>query len=243
MSFKVQQVVMLPTNQKAAVGMLALYHNLYSNTEWFLDMVHKIEMQDYLKVWTKAGILAEGPQAKVTAKYHHLYVTSETKIEPGDWMLDNHFNYPTQCTNQYSSYLKNHCKKIIATTDKTLHTGFAKTLCPKCNSKMTVHPPDHIKCTECEQIGWNLTTGVYHEITFLTPLDEAFVLDFRDYYNNNNLISEAAIFDNNTIKVKPSKTISVKESFLEAHKTYQSECLNSDGDYSMSFIEWIEKNL
>lgn len=172
MAFKVQKVVMLPTNQKAAVGMLALYHNVYKNTEWFLDIIHEIRMQEYRKVWTRAGLLAEGPDARTQAKYHHLYVTSDEPVVKSDWYLDADlfalkefpsFNIktkewkstPVNCIQQCdddelanSINKRKLSKKIIATTDKTL--------------------------------GINL-------------LDEAFALDFRDYYNNNNFATEAIV--------------------------------------------------
>lgn len=148
MAFKVQKVVMLPTNQKAAVGMLALYHNVYKNTEWFLDIIHEIRMQEYRKVWTRAGLLAEGPDARTQAKYHHLYVTSDEPVVKSDWRYNTYSKLLIPSNTGIHGGFSEFDKKIIATTDKTL--------------------------------GINL-------------LDEAFALDFRDYYNNNNFVTEAIV--------------------------------------------------
>lgn len=34
-----------------------------------------------------------------------------------------------------------------------------------------------------------------------------------------------------------------REEVIQLYKTYQSECLDGDGDYSMQYEEWLEENL
>lgn len=134
---KKSQVVMLPTIQKAEIGLLALYKDVYKNKEYFLDIIHRIEMQDYLKVWTRNGLLSEDEESRGECTYQHLYITSDDEIKEGDWIYERNFNNETfiyqiykrndrLCFFRFTNvpiYLDrntNNAKKIIATTDKAL---------------------------------------------------------------------------------------------------------------------------
>lgn len=57
---------------------------------------------------------------------YHLYITSDDEIKEGDWYIANVFGEKDVQLFNYKAnkvditYLKNNCKKIIATTDKSL---------------------------------------------------------------------------------------------------------------------------
>jgi len=49
---------------------------------------------------------------------HHIYITSDDEIKEGDWYYSKEFNVILQCECDYIKDIN--CKKIIATTDKSL---------------------------------------------------------------------------------------------------------------------------
>lgn len=99
--FKRANVVVLPTNKKASIfidtiepGVLIFDKNyLESNIHW-KDVPH-----------------------------YHLYITSDDKIEEGDWWLNKDANYNNIINDRSLAKLANNapsCKKIIATTDTSI---------------------------------------------------------------------------------------------------------------------------
>lgn len=99
-TFKKSQVVMLPTNEKAILGLNSIHNHLFF-----------------------ANDMAEIP----TQKYQHLYFLSDEEIKEGDWVYDGS-DEPYQWTKGdvedclYNLDAKDYkgCKKIIATTDNLL---------------------------------------------------------------------------------------------------------------------------
>jgi len=56
----------------------------------------------------------------INAKNQHLYILSDEEIKEGDWRYDFNFNKLTRGIGESKTYIKKHCKKIIATTDSSL---------------------------------------------------------------------------------------------------------------------------
>jgi hypothetical protein len=114
-------VIMLPSKEKSVEGTLVLFHNLYSNKEWYLDRVLSIEMQDYLKVWAHNGLLCEGEDADVKGEYQDIYILSNEEIKKGDYYeLDGVIRQqPTDPVVPNIGELWG-ARKVIATTDKSL---------------------------------------------------------------------------------------------------------------------------
>jgi hypothetical protein len=109
MSFKKVKVVMLPTNEKA-------------NALW----------------WSGHKLYVKGPEDPSRGELNHLYFLSDEEIKEGDWYLVELFKITGKSTGLYiekcaklddvwcnnfdviSTRHKDNCKKIIATTDKSL---------------------------------------------------------------------------------------------------------------------------
>jgi hypothetical protein len=53
-------------------------------------------------------------------KNQHIYITNDEEIKEGDWRYDSNFNKITKGIGESITYIKNHCKKIILTTDQDL---------------------------------------------------------------------------------------------------------------------------
>lgn len=99
------------------------------------------------------------------------------------------------------------CKKIIAATDPVLNVSkYAKTKCPQCKSNMLVKLPDHLECESCGQKGWNLMSGVYHELqTNLPRPSNSFIEKFITEWNKGNKI-EKVLVEMQMYDVKGRKT-------------------------------------
>jgi len=95
--FKNSTVVMLPTNKKA--GKLSK-----GNKSGIL------EIHDF--IFEKSGIYNNHD-------FYHLYILSDDKIEAGDWYI-RLFDNTIMCANSQSDHKHYDCRKIIATTNKTL---------------------------------------------------------------------------------------------------------------------------
>lgn len=95
--FKNSTVVMLPTNKK--VGKLSK-----GNKSGIL------EIHDF--IFEKSGIYNNHD-------FYHLYILSDDKIEAGDWYI-RLFDNTIMCANSQSDHKHYDCRKIIATTNKTL---------------------------------------------------------------------------------------------------------------------------
>jgi hypothetical protein len=96
--FKKKKVVMLPTNEKAKVGMINLEH--YNKEGFKLELIHYVTNGDGLH-----------PQ--------HLYITSDEEIKEGDWVYSEGLHYVFQVL-VFPLSAKD-AKKIIATTDTSLN--------------------------------------------------------------------------------------------------------------------------
>jgi len=114
-------VIMLPSKEKPTEGTLVLFHNLYSNKEWYLDRVLSIEMQDYLKIWAENGLLCEGEGADVKGEYQDIYILSNEEIKKGDYYeLDGVIRQqPTDPVVPNIGELWG-ARKVIASTDESL---------------------------------------------------------------------------------------------------------------------------
>ena len=98
--FKKSNVVMLPTNEKAIIGDLALSHN---------NVLNFAKNEDWLVIYNPIK--------------QHLYITSDEEIKSRDWMYSKMDGYPTQWDGDLSA-TKNPKEygynKIIASTDISL---------------------------------------------------------------------------------------------------------------------------
>ncbi len=214
MPFQQCELIMLPTD-KADGCLLKGYISLQRHPKQFFT-------QEYLQ---SSGRTSE-----------HLYILSNDKIKEGDWFYCKQTNTIQQCfsnkkgilNEKYSFY-----KKIIATTDKSLNLPqipewFIEYLIEQYNKSNKI---------------------TYVNVEYETDLSNSpytsdeYNLALKALKESGNIDCNPKINDDNTINIQLIKPKSLKESFLEAHKAYLSECLDADGDYSMTFIEWIEKNL
>ena len=103
MSFKKRQVVMLPTNEKAKTGE---YLVLNKENKLCIWNTHKMGVQNTLPI-------------------QHLYILSDEEIKVGDWFYADEYSKPEQAKHfdgkLVNGFVVEFCKKIIATTDKSLN--------------------------------------------------------------------------------------------------------------------------
>ena len=244
--FKRVKVVMLPTNEKAIVGILALYRNINRYNDSYLDIVERIEMQDYLKIWTSNGLLTEGKGATVKAEYQHLYVLSTEKIKEGDWVF--HLDSKTILKYDLDEKANNTYKKIIATTDDSLGFSFKVNHGASTTTTFTSLPrPSQQfikKYVESYNKG-NVITDI------LVEYEEG-----GSYSGNKGLIIKEWLKINpkdNTITIKKVKDSYTREEHISNIKKFSLELgskihcfLKEDGTLSISIQDvnkWIEENL
>ena len=252
--FEKCKVVMLPTNEKAKIGSFALYHNLYKNREWFLDIVHRIEMQEYLKIWTRNGLLSEGNDAKVKAKYQHIYILSDDEIKEGDWFIreDKLYNeFKTSLTSKVTIFIRlypnldlseqwrevyiSDCKKVIATTNTSLkltkHIPWIKEL----ESRYDVEKgyPKEIELPQPSKSFIEAYVKAYNEGN---PITEVMVEYEEDYYtdpkysyleqdNPSTKIQKLKIAKDNTITIRKIKDSYSRAEVTELLKKYEKDTL------------------
>ena len=176
--FKRVKVVILPTNEKAIVGILALYRNINRYNDSYLDIVERIEMQDYLKIWTSNGLLTEGKGATVKAEYQHLYVLSTEKIKEGDWVF--HLDSKTILKYDLDEKANNTYKKIIATTDTSLLID------------TYINQGDTVKGDLIIKRNSDYTTGLKGRINLPQP-SEQFIQKYIEEYNKGNVITDVLV--------------------------------------------------
>ena len=243
--FKRVKVVMLPTNEKAIVGILALYRNINRYNDSYLDIVERIEMQDYLKIWTSNGLLTEGKGATVKAEYQHLYVLSTEKIKEGDWVF--HLDSKTILKYDLDEKANNTYKKIIATTDDSLGFSFKVNHGASTTTTFTSLPrPSQQfikKYVESYNKG-NVITDVlveYEDIIY-NPEKE------REYQSNDRINLEDCDKQfrlkinpkDNTITIKKVKDSWNREEVIELIYKYckeMTQCISEEDE------KWIEENL
>lgn len=108
------KVVMLPTDQKAQL------HSITKNND--RDLVIRVKTE------TQALFCNRSIESGIR-KVYHLYLLSDDEIKEGDWFYDSEVNKTYQqsgilsdrvvMSSKHSHYINN-CKKIIATTDKSI---------------------------------------------------------------------------------------------------------------------------
>lgn len=238
---------MLPTNEKAVIGFLTQKGKKRGNLVHFDKSMPNI----------------------LDSENQHLYFLSDEKIKEGDWIIVNNedviqmkSSYDNDMTgediwvgdslNGYATY-KDNCKKIIATTDKSLTFHYT--------------PLDRI-CKTCN----GLCKGY---ITSLPQPSQSFIKKFVEEYNKGNIITEVMVeyeiateilfkvYEPDPIKLK----INPKDNTITIHKIKDSwnieevkqlcwqafinfKCI--DGNYIKpseaekllkTFNKWIEENL
>lgn len=214
------QVVMLPT-EKASVNCLSkriekVYKEDIIGELTLVDNPYFIEAFNEGKEFATDGL-----------KMQYLYFLSDEEIKEGDWKYNEKLNCITQHLREgkglpdRAKVAAEWCKKIIATNDESLFLPYAKTQCPKCSGKMIVNLPDHIKCENCGQEGWNLMQGVYDELQPLPGSSKEFLQKYCELGGIDKVLVEYQFVDytvirkfpigfktNYKLKVAPDNTIS-----------------------------------
>lgn len=173
--FKRAKVVMLTTNEKA--------------------IIHKQDIKGkelYLMIPERKSIV----YSPVPTQGQHLYILSDEEIKEGDWVIPNDPEYgnrpwkykPAPCPLPYWGSVGN-CKKIIATTDKSLTIGVNN--CDGCIAGKPLENGYH-----------RMSEGVYPDymvcqkdkyITLLPQPSQSFIQKFVEEYNKGNVITEVMV--------------------------------------------------
>lgn len=179
MTLKSTQVVMLSTNQKAALtlgisGVLHLGHSHPENNQY---------------------------------KNQHLYFLSDEKIEKGDWFYAGEGSIPEQATKidgrLVNGLLKEFCKKIITTTDKSLTIGVNQ--CDGCNAGLplvgNIHKDEQFFGIACTR---------HRYLKSLPEPSPDFIKAYVEAYNKGNVITRVNVeYDGEQLKLNSKNEISI----------------------------------
>lgn len=203
MSFKRTKVVMLPTNEKASLLLgTSIEGKLVKSNRGVSNSTH--------------------------LKNQHLYFLSDDEIKEGDWFLEKGLRisiFPNYLTDT------NECKKIIATTDKTLIFMRTELI------------PD---------VFWHKDGNIFPQPS------EGFIQKFIDAYNSGDPITEVMVEYNHIqsttdlneewLKVNSNYTITIRkmkdswsrEEVVSLCREAVSYNFNIQGSL---FEKWIEENI
>lgn len=162
MEYKKHKIVLLPTTTNSDLGFY------YMNGENFLGLQ------------SKTGSYVEDRYCN----YQHLYILSNDIINTGDYFIDD-WNRLHECTGKNNYYIfyvggqlrHDNCKKVIATTDKSLTiTEFKQT-----NKK-----------SKCYNIQQNIETTKLVK-TQVPQIPEEFLQKYIEEYNNDCEVHEVEV--------------------------------------------------
>ena len=191
MSFKKRQVVMLPTNEKAKTGE---YLVLNKENKLCIWNTHKMGVQNTLPI-------------------QHLYILSDEEIKEGDWFLMNGciirqckstnnepHTIPTIIDTTGGIHHVSVCKKIIATTDKSLENW---------RIAFTGIPPKKSK--------------VKFPNEQLPQPSQSFIEKYVEEYNKGNQIVDITLeYENSIIDGMPVVKVSLKDNTVTIRKMKDS---------------------
>jgi hypothetical protein len=213
---KPAQVVMLPTNEKAKIGDIVMSK---------FDDIHILTKND-------------GKEYAKTVTSQHLYFLSNEEIKEGDWFIMNSC-IVRQCSLHKGDILdtigglhhESVCKKIIATTDRSLGLVVDQNGC---------------------------LMQAYSK--FLPQIPQSFIEYFVAEYNKGNVITDVMVeydCDHNqmpervidVLKINPDNTINIsmpkddwsREEVIELLKKYSKEC--TGWFWTETDEKWIEEKL
>jgi hypothetical protein len=148
--FKKAKVVMLPTNQKAGLV-------INPSTK----KIQYIDFERSSKYYTDVAFVC-----------NHLYILSDDEIKEGDWVIKN--GHTTVYRIEKDSRIDN-CKKILASTDKSL------SLVCTCGATKVVNTG---LCSECH---------LFTNIPLLPQPSQAFIEKYITEYNKGNIITDVMV--------------------------------------------------
>ena len=227
MSFKRVKVFMLPTNEKAPL--------------W-------LSKGNTLTLWGK-----ENNNDKL-GDNQHLYILSDEEIKVGDWFYADEYSKPEQAKHfdgkLVNGFVVEFCKKIIATTDKSLNVK--------------------------SFINYGKESGKEVDVLLPQP-SQSFIEKYVEEYNKGNIITEVMVeYDyrvksgtidehkkglagyeyfelkvnpkDNTITIRKTKDSWNREEVIELMaKAFYTDCRVWKNRYQdweeVDFDEWIEENL
>lgn len=230
--FKKCQVLLLPTNEKAILGLNSIHNHLFF-----------------------ANDMAEIP----TQKYQHLYIISDEEIKEGNWIIYNNSIYKTKrdkessfwilinTKDKYLPSLKNptDCKKIIATTDDKISINLGL---EKWESPLGKHG-DQIYTRLCpfpqpSQSFIEKYVEEYNKGNVITEVMVEYILNetgnYREFDVSPELKEKLKINKDNTITIRKIKDSWNKEELISLFDKYLIDITNKD---IKSHSKWIEENL
>lgn len=209
--YKQHQVVLVATNQSKLF--------IFKNNQLYWDSIGERTTQ-----------LNQSPQ--------HIYLLSEEKIEVGDWVYSIRDRWIKQCVNPMPVFEQAlNCKKIIASTDKSLSidiipTGFKSgvgALSHKQTKPLLQIPQSFIKYFITEFNKGNVIDKVNVEYINLEPNEQELIL---------------SINQSNEINIKPIKEFWSREE-VESLLTLAWATASAYGDNTSAADckDWIKHNL
>ena len=213
-TFKKAKVVMLPTNQKAGLG--SIYKRIKDDE---IGSINEFDKIGNLYINKNPNV----QKSNSNFEAQHLYIISDDEIKEGDWTL---------CLDEIDSTVMNwninqcvfkhikkgnctQCKKIIATTDESLHIPF-------------VTP--------------GIEELEIYEYCILPKPSDSFIKKYIEEYNKGNIITDVLVEYNyflddngvlpywnlkvnpkdNTITIKKTKEIYTKDEVIRLLERYIS---------------------
>jgi len=181
-------------------------------------------------------------------EFKELYILFDEEIKENDWFIHNNQLYKAEEIGDYIKTLnksielpKEDCKKIIATTDKSLHF-----VCDHCNTLKTNHER---YCSHCGKFG---TIEIE-----LFQIPQSFIEYFVSEYNKGNVITDVMveyyeshikeledllkINSDNTININLVKnSVQIGEELYSIMQQYYKYCVWKE---YITPMKWIEENL
>ena len=198
MKYEKIKVVMLPTNEKA--------------------IIIKEKITNKLKISS-----LNNPQRW---EYQHLYFLSDEEIKEGDWVYNSGQNIVFKWPNHYvkANIKGEHLKKIIATTDRTLHY---KISLPHGEGEQSLpRPSNEFLKKYCELGGIDEVLVEYEEYDWN---------EYTDTYWNSKL----KVAPDNTITIKSIKDSWNREEVIDLIRNSHEDYHEHPNDLE----NWIKQNL
>lgn len=180
--------------------------------------------------WSVIGKVRENNEG------YHLYILSDEEIEEGDWFYDLDTKYIKIKQSWENSHLDFNCKKIIATTDRSLNTFIESK-----DGNYTEHGQGYFK--------------------ELPQPPQSFIEHFVSEYNKGNVITEVMVeyksigayanpkYDSDfQLKINSDNTINISMPQYIWSREEVVELLYKHTEYMLSgkkdtLDKWIEENL
>ena len=169
----------------------------------------------------------------------NLYILSDDEIKEGDWYYDYMLRVVLQATKTSTHNGGNDYKKIVATTDTSLHT----TECVDGSELMDEWQGEKIDLhTELPQLSESFIQAyikAYNEGKHITEVDlEMDIIKNENYTGNGD-----SLISGYKIKTRPDNTVIVHQSKMYSREELISLCKKAYTEGYGDLSEWIEENL